>query len=133
MDTSNIRIGEEGQIISTYAESLLEAAVESGDSVLQKVAADMDSLQAAVSSEEFVDYLNDPTVQISSKVTTIKEAAKSLGWHEFTVNVAEILLERNRAEVIADLPLAFKSLFNALSKTMRVEVISAVKLSNEQN
>lgn len=131
-DTSKIRIGEEGLIIETYAESLLQAAMESGDSILKKVASDMDSLLAAVSSEDFVTYLNDPTVEIADKVSTIKEAAKTLGWHEFTVNVAEILLERNRAEVIVDLPDAFKMLYNALQKTMRVEVISAVKLSNEQ-
>ena len=117
-DTSKIRIGEEGLIIETSAESLLQAATESGDAILKKVASDMDSLQAAVSSEDFVTYLNDPTVEIIDKVTTIKEAAKTLGWHEFTVNVAEILLERNRSEVIVDLPDAFKTLYNALQKTM---------------
>lgn len=117
-DTSKVRIGEEGIIINAYAESLLSAAADAGESVLEKVATDMDALDAAVSDKTFVEYILNPVIEFPDKVTTIKESAKSLGWHEFTVNVLEILLSGNRAEVIPDLPYAFKTLYNAMSKTM---------------
>ena len=117
-DTTKVRIGEEGVIINVYAESLLMAANEAGGSVLEKVASDMDVLEMAVSAPEFVDYLKNPIVDLKAKVTTIKESAKDLGWHEFTVNVLELLLTKNREWVIPDLPYAFKQLYNAMSKTM---------------
>ena len=117
-DTTKVRVGEEGVIINVYAESLLLAASEAGGSVLEKVVADMDVLEMAVSAPEFVDYLKNPIVDLKAKVTTIKESAKDLGWHEFTVNVLELLLTKNREWVIPDLPYAFKQLHNAMSKTM---------------
>ena len=131
-DTSKVRIGDEGIIINAYAESLLSAANDAGASVLEKVATDMDALEAAVADEAFVAYILNPVIEFPEKVVTIKESAKALGWHEFTVNVLEILLSGGRAEVIPDLPYAFKTLLNAMSKTMRVEVISSVKMTNDQ-
>lgn len=127
-DTSKVRIGEEGIIINVYAESLLEAAKEAGGSVLEKVASDMDVLEMAVSAPEFVDYLNNPVVELQAKVTTIKNSAKDLGWHEFTVNALELLLTKNREWVIPDLPYAFKQLYNALAKTM-VRALAALPSS----
>ncbi len=119
------------KIAATYAQALLEAAVEK--KTLTKVFADITALrEAMVSDTELVKYMTNPLWGEADKQSVLAEIAKKLKLTTETANALVTIWQNRR---FAELPLIleeFVHLYYRHQNMAEAEVESAVKLTAAQ-
>lgn len=113
-----------------YAKALLQSASALGKS--EDVAKDMHYLQTVLDqSAELRAYLQSPIIKHTTKRETLAQLfSKTIS--PITMNFLTLLANRRRESELADIIDAFTELHDAQRGIARVEVVSAVELSDTQ-
>ena len=122
----------QGNPVSTgYAAALVDACKSSG--ALEQVHADMETLDAYVKANASVQgFLSNPTIVPEKKKEILKKIGKEAGFHNFTSNFLNLLVDKRRENQIESIIAEFELLFCDATDTQVATVTSAVKLENEQ-
>ncbi len=118
------------RVASKYAASLLSLTVEQG--ILPAVSADMESINKILTSAPRLKrIIKDPTVKPSLKSSVLKEVFKDR-LSDLTNNFIRVLIQKNRIEVLAEIPAKFIELRNQHLGIVPVTVTSAEEMSGPQ-
>jgi F-type H+-transporting ATPase subunit delta len=114
-----------------YAAALVEACQNEG--ALDSVHADMETLDAYVKANEAVaGFLANPTMEDGKKKDILTKLGKEAGFHPFTSNFLNLLVDKKRIGYVEDIAEEFEVLYCENTDTQVATVTSAVKLENEQ-
>ncbi|ABO96934.1 F-ATPase family transporter: protons [Ostreococcus lucimarinus CCE9901] len=118
-------------VSSGYAAALVDACKSSG--ALEQVHADMETLDAYVKANASVaGFLANPTIVAEKKKDVLAKLGKEAGFHAFTGNFLNLLVDKRRENQIEAIIAEFETLFCEATDTQVATVTSAVKLENEQ-
>lgn len=118
-------------VSSGYAAALVDACKSSG--ALEQVHADMETLDAYVKANASVaGFLANPTIVADKKKDVLAKLGKEAGFHAFTSNFLNLLVDKRRENQIEAIIAEFETLFCEATDTQVATVTSAVKLENEQ-
>jgi len=118
-------------VSSGYAAALVDACKSNG--VLEQVHADMETLDSYVKSNASVaGFLANPTVVPEKKKEILAKIGKEAGFHSYTNNFLNLLVDKRRENQIESIIAEFETLFCDATDTQVATVTSAVKLENEQ-
>jgi F-type H+-transporting ATPase subunit delta len=118
-------------VSSGYASALVDACKSSG--ALEQVHADMETLDAYVKANASVaGFLANPTIVSEKKKDVLAKIGKEAGFHAFTTNFLNLLVDKKRENQIEAIIEEFETLFCEATDTQVATVTSAVKLENEQ-
>ena len=118
-------------VSSVYAAALVDACKSSG--ALEQVHADMETLDAYVKANASVaGFLANPTIVAEKKKDVLAKLGKEAGFHAFTGNFLNLLVDKRRENQIEAIIAEFETLFCEATDTQVATVTSAVKLENEQ-
>lgn len=111
----------------TYAESLIQA-----DSNYQIILNELNTVKQIIEqASELTQTLENPTISIQIKFEIIDEVFKNQV-SEKIVNFLKILVDKKRFNELKDIITAYSDNVDELNNVKRVEVVSAVELSEEQ-
>merc|ERR1712205_254649 len=108
-------------VSSGYAAALVDACKSSG--ALEQVHADMETLDA---------YVKANAIVAEKKKDVLAKLGKEAGFHAFTGNFLNLLVDKRRENQIEAIIAEFETLFCEATDTQVATVTSAVKLENEQ-
>lgn len=112
-------------VAGTYAEALYEAAVDQG--AVPQVTADLEAfLRAMEESPELRMFVHDPEIDSERKKTAL--AAVVSGAHPLVVNFLLVLIDRGRADELAEIAAAYSERVALAEGRIRVEAVTAVPL-----
>ena len=118
----------EEQVAAVYARALLDAAADSG--VVEPVRRALgDFVSAYLASASLRDVLADPQVNTAAKRRILAEITRD--GQPLVANALQLLLERGRFAIVADVRQAYDALAAVGADQIEVEVTSAMKLSPE--
>mmetsp|Transcript_1290 Transcript_1290/g.3992 ORF Transcript_1290/g.3992 Transcript_1290/m.3992 type:complete len:208 (-) Transcript_1290:1278-1901(-) len=118
-------------VSSGYAAALVDACKSGG--VLEQVHADMETLDAYVKANAAVaGFLANPTMAVEKKKDILAKLGKEAGFHAFTSNFLNLLVDKKRENQLETIIAEFETLFCEATDTQVATVTSAVKLENEQ-
>ena len=118
-------MGEEN-VAGVYARALFDAAREAR--VVEPVGRDLgDFVAALAASASLRDVLADPQVETSAKQRILVEITR--GGQPLAANTLQLMLERGRFGLVADLREAYEALAATEADLVRVEVTSAMELT----
>jgi len=118
-------------VASGYASALVEACQNEG--ALESVHADVETLDAYVKANASVaSFLSNPVMEDGTKKDILSKLGKEAGFHPFTVNFLNLLVDKKRIAFISAIADEFESLYCENTDTQVATVTSAVKLENEQ-
>jgi F-type H+-transporting ATPase subunit delta len=123
-----------------YAAALAEAADAEG--ILEAVMSDVQVLRRALADPShghshgrgggdgagLQSFLLDPTVLDEHKKDVVETLGREAGFRECTLNLLRLIVERRRASILADMADRFEEIYNEITATEPVLVISAVKI-----
>lgn len=110
-----------------YAKSLIEA-----DQNYNGILADLNTVTEVInSSKDFVLTMENPTISIDTKYEIIDEIFKK-ELNEKVLNFVKILIEKNRFNEFKQIVQAYKEEVDEIENIKRVEVVSAIELSDNQ-
>ncbi len=116
----------EDNVARVYARALFDAAREAR--VVEAVGGDLgDFVAALAASASLRDVLADPQIDASAKQRILVEITRD--GQPLVANALQLLLERGRFGLVAELREVYEALAAAEADVVKVEVISAVKLS----
>lgn len=112
---------------SVYARALLDAARDAGavDTVRAELA---DFVQALAESQALRGVLGNPQIDTAAKQRVV--ASLTEGFHPLVRNVLQVLLERGRFAIVDGLRGEFEALVSVKDEVARVQVTSAVELTD---
>lgn len=120
------------KIISTYAQSLYEAAEE--NKVIEKVAKDVDVLRKIlVDDPQIITDLSNQIWKTGSKLQAISEISKKLGLTEEMKSCLNLLAENGRMAELLSVLDAFKHTYYQRHDIEEVEVLTVKSLSEVQD
>lgn len=118
------------RVASKYAASLLYLADE--QKILEPVASDVASIKKVISSApQLRRIITDPTIRPSLKSSVLKEIFKG-GLNELTDKFLNLLIQKNRIDVLPEILDSFAELMNEHLGIVEVSVTSASEMSSEQ-
>ena len=118
-------MGEEN-VARVYARALFEAAREAR--AVAPVGRDLgDFVAALAASASLRDVLTDPQIDTSAKQRILVEITR--GGHLLVANTLQLLLDRGRFGLVAELREAYEALAATEADLIRVEVTSAMELT----
>jgi ATP synthase F1 delta subunit len=113
-------------VARVYARALFDAASEAG--VVEPVGRDLgDFVAALAASASLRDVLADPQVDSSAKQRVLAEISRE--GQTLVANTLQLLLERGRFGLVAELSEAYAALAATEADLVKVEVTSAVELT----
>merc|ERR1711879_79399 len=100
---------------------------------LEAVHSNMDALSAVFAeSEDVSEYLCSPAVAEADKRQMIATLGTEAGFNEYTLNLLNLLVDRQRMDCVSEVIEAFEVKYCELTDTQVATVRSAVKLEQEQ-
>lgn len=119
------------RVARRYAEALITAAEQ--QNLLEKVSGDCEMLQRLLTeSRDLQVFLKSPVIKKDKKLTALREMfAKKL--NALTMSFLELLAEKGREEVLADMLLQFFALRDDRLGIVNVEIKAATELSKDQH
>lgn len=119
-------------IAERYAEALVSIA-NTGELSFEKILNELDSIkQTLVLSSDLSAVLVNPIISIENK----KEILTSVFQNEIStimLNFLKVLIDRNRFDVLDDILVVFKASIDKINNVKRIEVTSAVAMSDESS
>jgi F-type H+-transporting ATPase subunit delta len=116
-------------VAGRYARALLEVVLPKGDPAAVK--RDLDVLAAAVEeSLELRHFLAHPAVPAEKKKAAVRALATGLTPH--VQRLVDLLVDRQRTEILADVARQFTRAWNAHRGVVEGEVVSAQPLGDDQ-
>jgi F-type H+-transporting ATPase subunit delta len=101
--------------------------------VLDAVHADIDAISSVMKdSQDFKDFLSNPTVPESKKKQMVAKMASESGFNNYTVNFLNILIDQSRMDAIVEVCDSFETKYCQMTDTQVAVLRSAVKLEQEQ-
>ena len=114
-----------------YAKSLIEIA-NNNDAILEVFNEDLDKADSILdSSSDLVTILDAPTVSFDKKNLVIEDVFSSQVSTEI-LNLIKILAEKSKVSILKQILNAFHQECDTLHNVKRVEVVSAIELSETQ-
>lgn len=114
-------------IAKTYANSLIESDTNYND-ILSDLNTVLDIIK---NSKDFVQVMQNPAISTDTKYEIIDEIFKQ-ELSEKVLNFIKILVEKNRFNEFEQIVQAYSNKLDTINNLKRIEVISAVELSEEQ-
>jgi F-type H+-transporting ATPase subunit delta len=109
-----------------YAQALFDAAQSAG--VVEPVGRELgDFVAALAASGQLRGVLADPQIDTTAKVRIVAELTREA--QPLVANVLQLLLQRNRFDIIEELRAAYDALAAVEAAVINVEVTSAVELT----
>jgi hypothetical protein len=97
-------------VSSGYAAALVDACKSGG--VLEQVHADMETLDAYVKANAAVaGFLANPTMAVEKKKDILAKLGKEAGFHAFTSNFLNLLVDKKRENQLETIIAEFETLF----------------------
>ena len=116
----------EENVARVYARALFDAAREAG--AVEPVGRELgDFVAALAASDSLRDVLADPQIDSSAKQRILVEITR--GGQPLVANTLRLLLERGRFGLVAGIREAYEALAATEADLVKVEVVSAVKLT----
>ena len=105
------RVRAQGNAVSSgYAAALVDACKSGG--VLEQVHADMETLDAYVKANAAVaGFLANPTMAVEKKKDILAKLGKEAGFHAFTSNFLNLLVDKKRENQLETIIAEFETLF----------------------
>ena len=104
------RVTQGNAVSSGYAAALVDACKSSG--VLEQVHADMETLDAYVKANAAVaGFLANPTMATEKKKDILAKLGKEAGFHAFTSNFLNLLVDKKRENQLESIIAEFETLF----------------------
>ena len=106
-----VRVRAQGNAVSSgYAAALVDACKSGG--VLEQVHADMETLDAYVKANAAVaGFLANPTMAVEKKKDILAKLGKEAGFHAFTSNFLNLLVDKKRENQLETIIAEFETLF----------------------
>lgn len=117
-----------------YARALLEIARERGDAtLLDRWAAQLDTMAQVVSAPELAHPLENPAIQVEAKQRLVRGALEAAipGLDPVLGNLAMLLVARGRMALMPAIAEAFRAALNELRGIENAEVTTAIPLDEE--
>lgn len=115
---------------SRYAKSLLDLAVERNE--LEVAFKDVNTIREAIEGSRDLELLVNSKVVQEEKKLPIYDKVFGGSISELTLKFIKLVAKNHRSEIIPAICSDFNTKYNEYKKILTVEVISAVKLSDEQ-
>ena len=112
-----------------YAQALFLIAEEKGDQ--EQWLADLELLPSSSRNSDFIAFIDSPKIENVKKIEVIKEAC-SKAVSEMALNFVSLLATRNSVASLPNIADAFQELVDSEKGVERAEIVSAVKLTDEQ-
>ena len=112
-----------------YAQALFLIAEEKGDQ--DQWLADLELLASSSRNSDFIAFMDSPKIENVKKIEVIKEAF-SKAVSEMALNFVSLLATRNSVVSLPDIADAFQELVDSEKGVERAEIVSAIKLTDEQ-
>jgi len=97
-------------VSSGYASALVDACAKTG--VLEQVHTDMETLNSYVTANASVaGFLANPTMAVEKKKDILAKLAKEAGFHPFTSNFLNLLVDKRRENQLTSIIAEFETLF----------------------
>ncbi|MCH2312742.1 MAG: ATP synthase F1 subunit delta [SAR202 cluster bacterium] len=112
-----------------YAQALFLIAEENGDQ--DQWLADLEVLASSSRNPDFIAFIDSPKIENVKKIEVLKEAfSKSIS--DLALNLVSLLATRNYVASLSSIADAFQELVDSEKGVERAEIVSAVKLTDEQ-
>ena len=112
-----------------YAQALFLIAEEKGDQ--DQWLADLEVLANSSRNSDFIAFIDSPKIENVKKIKLIKEAfSKSIS--DLALNLVSLLATRNSVASLSSIAGAYQELVDSEKGVERAEIVSAVKLTDEQ-
>ncbi|SVD41664.1 uncharacterized protein METZ01_LOCUS394518, partial [marine metagenome] len=112
-----------------YAQALFLIAEENGDQ--DQWLADLEVLASSSRNPDFIAFIDSPKIENVKKIEVLKEAfSKSIS--DLALNLVSLLATRNYVASLSSIADAFQELVDSEKGVERAEIVSAVKLTEEQ-
>ena len=112
-----------------YAQALFLIAEKNGDQ--DRWLADLEVLASSSRNPDFIAFIDSPKIENAKKIEVIREAfSKSIS--DLPLNLVSLLATRNSVASLSGIADAFQELVDSEKGMERAEIISAVKLTEEQ-
>tara|TARA_B100000470_G_C19737264_1_gene367430 strand:- start:255 stop:788 length:534 start_codon:yes stop_codon:yes gene_type:complete len=112
-----------------YAQALFLIAEEKGDQ--EQWLADLELLASSSRNSDFIAFIDSPKIENVKKIEVIKEAFSKFV-SEMALNFVSLLATRNSVASLSNIADAFQELVDSEKGVERAEIVSAVKLTDEQ-
>src|SRR5699024_9087140 len=110
------------RVAERYSKSLLDLAVETGK--IDQVYGDMQNFKEALNSRDLVNLLRSPIIRRTKKLEIIEKLFKE-EWQPLTMKFFEVVIRKDREEVLPDIADAFFEHYYEHKGITVVKVISA--------
>lgn len=118
-------------VASRYAKALLELSKE--NNALDAVEQSAQEFRAMMeTSPELVDMLESPILSRKAQSDSMAAVAQAAGFHKIFSNTLALMAEKRRLNIVSDVLNAFDDMLRLERNEEKVEVISAVALTDEQ-
>ena len=118
-------------VAKRYAKALYELGQEEG--LEQKFLEDLQNMALIVDqSSEFRSMMESPLYDIILKKRILKDVVSKIGVSEYTTNFLNILLDKDRFVLLADIKDTFKQILDSASGRVRAIITSAAELDDAQ-
>ena len=77
----------------------------------------MDALGALLESEDIAEYLQSPAVAEGPKKAMIATLGSDAGFNEYTLNFLNLLVDRQRMDIVSDVIEAFETKYCEITDT----------------
>ena len=112
-----------------YAQAVFLIAEEKGDQ--DQWLADLELLASSSRNSDFIAFMDSPKIENVKKIEVIKEAfSKAISG--VALNFVSLLATRNSVASLPDIADAFQELVDSEKGVERAEIVSAIKLTDEQ-
>ncbi|MEW5297958.1 MAG: hypothetical protein WDW38_003744 [Sanguina aurantia] len=119
------------EVSVSYAKALVELADEK--SKLEPVHADMDVVAALIKeNKKLTELIYNPVVANEKKRAVLLMIGKEAGFQDYTNNFLNLLLEKDRLDLLEEICESFEEQYCKLTDTEVAVLRSAVKLEQEQ-
>lgn len=112
-----------------YAQALFLIAEEKGDQ--DQWLADLDVLANSSRNSDFIAFIDSPKIENVKKIKLIKEAFSN-SISDLALNLVSLLATRNSVASLSSIAGAYQELVDSEKGVERAEIVSAVKLTDEQ-
>ncbi|PZC42719.1 MAG: F-type H+-transporting ATPase subunit delta [Chloroflexi bacterium] len=112
-----------------YAQALFLIAEEKGDQ--DQWLADLEVLANSSRNSDFIAFIDSPKIENVKKIKLIKEAFSN-SISDLALNLVSLLATRNSVASLSSIAGAYQELVDSEKGVERAEIVSAVKLTDEQ-
>ncbi|GBF98293.1 F-type H+-transporting ATPase subunit delta [Raphidocelis subcapitata] len=129
--TAVVMAAAKNDVSASYAKALVELAEEKGR--LEQVHADVDAMAGLVKDNaKLRDLLFSPVIEDDKKKAVLAKVSKEAGFQKFTSNFLNLLVEKDRLNLLDEICESFEEQYCELTDTQVATLRSAVKLEQEQ-